>query len=213
MPKGKLARVGVWEDGAFVGVVLFGYGATPSLAKWCGLPQNEFSELVRVALTEHAAPTSRVVARAVRLLRKAMPGIRCLVSFADTRQHHLGTIYQAMGWVYTGESKQEWFRVNGREVHPRTLGSRYGVGGQSIPWLRQHVDPNAARVDAGTRLRYVLPLDDEMRARIEPLREPYPKRAPSGSPGEQVHCSGRGSTDHGAPNTFGSVAHAQTPEA
>ena len=28
MPKSKLVKIGVWEDGKFIGVVLFGVGAT-----------------------------------------------------------------------------------------------------------------------------------------------------------------------------------------
>jgi hypothetical protein len=67
--------------------------------------------------------------------------------------------------------------LHGEHVHPRSLGSRYGVGGQSIPWLRKHVDPNAERVSGLPKHRYVMPLDDEMRKRVAQLSRPYPKRA------------------------------------
>lgn len=177
MPVFKLRHIGVWESGEFVGAVLFGYGATPSLAKWLGLTQQECAELVRVALKPHSAQTTQIVAAAVNLLRRNECGLRAIVSFADTRQGHVGTIYQAMNWVFTGTSRQTWLRVCGEDIHPKTLHSRYGVGGQSIQWLRQHVDPGAERIDAGSRHRYVLPLDKAMRRQVEKMRKPYPKRA------------------------------------
>jgi hypothetical protein len=64
-------------------------------------------------------------------------------------------------------------------VHPRVLHLRFGVGGQSIPWLRAHVDPMAERIANGIKHKYVMPLDAEMRAKILPLAKPYPKRATS----------------------------------
>ena len=32
MPRFKLSKLGVWENNAFVGVVIFGQGATPEIA-------------------------------------------------------------------------------------------------------------------------------------------------------------------------------------
>lgn len=53
MPKGKLVHIGVWEDGVFKGVVLFGRGANNNMLKPYGLTQYEGCELVRIALREH----------------------------------------------------------------------------------------------------------------------------------------------------------------
>ena len=33
MPKSKLSKIGVWENGKFIGAVIFGYGATPEIGK------------------------------------------------------------------------------------------------------------------------------------------------------------------------------------
>jgi hypothetical protein len=52
--------------------------------------------------------------------------------------------------------------------------------------------PDVKIVKGSSKNRYLMPLDAEMKARIEPLRKPYPKRersADSGTPGNQ---SGRG---------------------
>jgi len=176
VPVFKAVRFGVWENDAFVGVVLFGQGATPEIGSPYGLGQTEICELTRVALTKHISPVSRIIAVALRFLRKQCPGLRMVVSFADAGQGHYGGIYQAGGWLYAGGSETHGYKVNGVIVHPKTLHSRYGKGGQSIPWLRSNVDPNAERVVSGFKHRYLMPLDAAMRAQIAPLAKPYPKR-------------------------------------
>jgi hypothetical protein len=177
VPVFKCVRVGVWEGGEFVGVVLFGQGATPEIGSPYKLVGTEICELTRVALRSHQWPASRIVAIALRFLRAQCPGVRAVVSFADASRGHHGGIYQAGGWLYFGGAETHAYRVNGINVHPKTLHSRYGRGGQSIPWLRANVDPNAARVVAGFKHRYLMPLDPAMREKIAPLAKPYPKRA------------------------------------
>lgn len=148
MPASKLAKVGVWEDGQFVGAIIFGVGATPELCKPYGLTSYQVAELVRVALRAHVTPTSRLVAIAVRLVHHTQPGLKLLVSFADSAQGHHGGIYQAGGWVYTGASYGRYIITHGKMEHPRSLGARYGVGGQSIP-----VAPPVCRPEGATNRR------------------------------------------------------------
>ena len=50
MPSSKLVRFGVWEDGRFVGAIIYGVGANRHLASPFGLQPTEACELVRVAL-------------------------------------------------------------------------------------------------------------------------------------------------------------------
>ncbi len=113
----------------------------------------------------------------LRLLHRQSPGLRLVVSFADLGQGHLGTIYQACGWIYTGASRQSYLRVRGQIVHPRTLYDRFGPGGQSVPWLQKHVDPLAERVEMAPKLRYVWPFDKATRRQLAATALPYPKNA------------------------------------
>lgn len=197
VPVFKCVRVGVWENNTFIGVVLFGQGATPEIGSPYGLKQTEICELTRVALARHATPVSRIIAIAFRFLKRNSPGLRLVVSFADAGQGHHGGIYQATNWVYAGGAETHGYKVCGAVVHPKTLHSKYGKGGQSIPWLRANVDPHAQRIVSGFKHRYLMPLDDEMRRKIEPLRKPYPKRersADSGTPGNQPGGGGASPT-------------------
>ena len=188
LPAGKVVKVGAWEDGKFIGVVLFSRGATPHIASPYGLTQFDVCELTRVALCSHKAPVSRVLSIAIRFLKQCPPGLRLIVSYADKDQGHHGGIYQATNWVYTGLQNADSrgaFIVKGKKVHPRSIGAKGGV--QSLNWIRQNLDPHATEYITKGKHKYVMPLDDEMRAKIAPLAQPYPtraKQATTGSTGE-----------------------------
>ena len=184
-------KVGCWESGQFIGVVIFSRGNTPFIGAPFGLPQSEVVELTRVALGEHDSPTSRIVAVTLRLLRKQSPGLRLVVSYADPAHGHVGTLYQAGGWCYLGETRREsLLRVHGRLLHPRTVGSRYGHRG--VLWLRRHVDRNVDRIILPPKHKYVFPLDAAMREQVRPLLQPYPKRERSADSGTAVPTAGGG---------------------
>lgn len=173
MPAAKTTKFGVWEAGRFIGAVIFSRGATASLGRRYGLEQTECAELTRVALREHVAPTSQIVAAALRELRRTSPGLRLVVSFADPNEGHHGGIYQAGNWVYTGSIEtRAYFLVHGRLMHPRSVAANRWR--QSLGWLRRHVDPNATEVEKPGKHRYVMPLDKAMRRRIVRLAKPYP---------------------------------------
>src|SRR3990172_8283645 len=127
MPAGKLVKVGVWEHGAFIGCVIFGRGANNHIGTPYRLKVTEICELVRIALLPHVAHVTRIMSIAIRMLRNANPGIRLVVSYADPRQSHVGVIYQAGNWIYTGKSNaQRNVSLNGAVIHKRSASSKYG---------------------------------------------------------------------------------------
>lgn len=177
LPAGKLVKVSAWEKEKFIGVVLFGRGATPNLGRPYKLGQDECVELVRIALTKHENAVSRIAAMAMMFLRRSNPGLRLIVSFADQSQGHHGGIYQAGNWIYNGEgTAAKFYKIRGKLTHPRSIGAKGFV--QNIGGARK-IDPNASVVEVPGKHRYLMPLDDEMRKQIEPLRKPYPKRVRS----------------------------------
>jgi hypothetical protein len=178
MPNSKLVRIGVWEEERFCGAVLYGVGANRHIASPFGLASTEVCELVRVALAPNRRhPTTQCVAVSLKMLRRQSPGLKLVVSFADSGQGHVGTIYQAGGWIYLGPSLQSYLKIRGEVVHPRTVYDRYGPGGQSVPWLRKHVDPRAERIEMAAKHKYVMPLDRSLRRQLEAAALPYPKNA------------------------------------
>ena len=104
VPFGKSVKIGVWEDGQFIGVIIYAQGANYNIAKPFAMRQEQVVELCRVALKGHKAPVSRIVAISLRLLKKVCPGIELVVSYADADQGHYGGIYQAGNWIFIGVS-------------------------------------------------------------------------------------------------------------
>lgn len=162
LPKSKLVKFGVWEAGGFIGAVVFSRGASPFLGAALELDQTEVCELTRVALKPHASPVSQVVAQAVRLFKAQNPGLRAIVSFADPKEGHVGGIYQAGNWTYTGQSNPvtEYF-IDGRWRHTK-----------GVYHHRDRVSAEQRRCPG--KFRYVYPLDRAMRRQVAALALPYP---------------------------------------
>lgn len=182
MPAGRNVYIGVWEQNQYVGAVIFGMGSGNSTnGTRYGLDSShQMAELTRVALRGHRAEVSRIVAVAVRLLAKQSPGIRLLISMADPIRGHVGGIYQAGNWIYTGTTKPDvMYLSRGRFVHHRTATSRGSAKGLAT----LHLPP---------KHRYLMPLDDDMRQRITPLAKPYPKRVRSAENGTATPIAGGG---------------------
>lgn len=166
MPAGKTVKFGVWEDGKFIGAIVFSWGANNHIGSPYNLKMIEVCELVRVAFNGHTSPVSQIISVSLRLLVKQSPGLRLIVSYADPEQGHTGAIYQAMNWIYTGPTRpqRESLRPSGAILHKRTAHSLYGTidGLPKSKILWKH--------------KYLYPLDRAMRKQIRPLAKPYPKR-------------------------------------
>ena len=172
IPRTKLVKIGAWENGKYIGVVIFSFGATADLVKRYGLSMNQGCELTRVALNRHASPVSKILAIALKMLRQTNPGLRLVVSFADVNEGHHGGIYQATNWVYTGRSAGCYFYIDkkGKQWHPRNVSENLSLSGKMVK------PSDCTKIWKSGKHRYLMPLDKEMRKQIEPLRKPYPKK-------------------------------------
>lgn len=114
------------DNNEWCGCILFGGGANNNLAKSFNLRNGEVLELERVALNGKQEQTSKAVAIALRLLHKENPIVKLIVSYADHRQNHVGTIYKATNWLYLGivnTSDTQYF-YKGKWTHERTINSK-----------------------------------------------------------------------------------------
>lgn len=181
MPKSTLIKYGVWEGGQFIGCVIFGMGATITYAKSMGVGQFEVCELVRVALRDHTAPVTEIVARSIKILKSNNPDMRVILSFADPNHGHHGGIYIAGNWIYLGTSRrQNVFIVNGEHMHDRTVSGvvrQFGGlrdGESRMDLLRRTVDPRAHYGQVLDKHRYAYPLDRRMRKALQQKALPHP---------------------------------------
>lgn len=183
LPRSPIVKIGVWESGRFIGCILFSRGASPYLLSRYNIQMTEGCELTRIALASHATPVSRMISIAMNMLRKKETGLRLVVSFADANQGHHGGIYQACGWIYTGQtnSKYSYLDKRGHKWHDRLV-SETGYVMANGRRTRCPKPSECKAIKEIPKHRYLMPLDDEMRKRIMPLSKPYPKRAGSSTP-------------------------------
>ena len=186
--------------------MLYGDGANNEMFKPYGLVYEQGAELVRVALRPgHVSAVSRIVSISLRFLRRACPGIRLVISFADPEQRHHGGIYQAGGWLYLGMTEPaDEYLVNGKRMHGRALRSTRSThrlkdlrSANVMDWARQVFEPGIRVVSGSSKHRYLMPLDDEIRARLLPLARPYPKRAKQATVADLA--AGGGAAGHHVP--------------
>jgi hypothetical protein len=130
------------------------------------------------------------------MLKREMPGIRLIVSYADLNHGHFGKTYQASNWIFVGETGHEaGIVLNGKLTHRRTINSKYGTS--TIEWLHEYVDSLARRVEGKPKFKYLLPLDDELAERIKPLAQTYPRYAPQVRPVTRLESIQERAGQHG----------------
>ena len=123
----------VWNDeDEWCGVIVYGGGANMHIAQPYNKWQGQVVELERVALNgkQGHGKTSEAVAMTMRALKKEAPWVDLLVSYADLDQEHIGILYQATNWIYTGLCNADTvgaFIVHGKKMHPKTIYSRVKV--------------------------------------------------------------------------------------
>jgi hypothetical protein len=142
---------GLYDDTQLIGVVTFGLPPSAPLCRGiCGQQwANNVLELNRLCLADNKKnQSSFLVAGAMRLLPK--PSI--VVSYADDAQGHVGYVYQATNFLYTGAVKahDDEYMVYGKKTHARTLTGR-GITNPK-EWAKEN---NVEIVKAKPKHRYV----------------------------------------------------------
>lgn len=177
------------DNDEWCGCILYGRGASPHIACPYGLAQGQVLELLRVALNgkQGTGRTSQAVSMSLKMLKKHCPLCRLVVSFADCDQNHLGTIYQATNWIYTGCAGEDYgsampsYLIHGVSMHNRTVQEKLRKYGApcNLENARKYLDPNAQLIPSQGKRKYLYPMDKKIRKQIEPLGKPYPKTDPN----------------------------------
>lgn len=125
--------------GVLVGAMVF---RRPSLPKTAAAYSVQL-ELARLVMLDHAGKNSesRFIGFALRWLARHQDDAQAVISFADPRAGHAGTIYRAANWQYLGREKGHGTRriiVDGEELHSKTAYDRWGKSGAA---LIEHLAP------------------------------------------------------------------------
>lgn len=152
---------GAYRQGELIGVVTYGVPASPFLCMGvCGTSwRDKVLELNRLCCESTKNVASTLVGRSLKMLPK--PSI--VVSYADTAQGHVGYIYQATNWNYTGATKERTDMFAGDGKH-----SRHNKGDSSQRQVRSSKHRYVFFVGSATERRAM------RKALMYPI-EPYPK--------------------------------------
>lgn len=124
---------GLLEYGKIVGCVVYSQPASYTLCKGvCGPEYKEYViELARlVILTKRENAASFLIGGSLRLLPDSV-----VVSYADCNAHvgHVGYVYQATNWLYTGHGNAEPLWIDPRD-------------GKIVSYTRRHIDVKARQI-------------------------------------------------------------------
>lgn len=169
-------HLGIYIDGAFEGVLQWGYALCPARADKvvAGTVQGQYLELNRMWLTDDAPRNSesRAISYALKYIRKACPSVAWVQSYADERCNGLGVVYQACSFLYLGYHESIFYELDGQVYH-KLLATHTKRGGQGL-FLRQNL--HRAKKVSLKQYRYVRFLKENWRKRLKMSVLPYPKR-------------------------------------
>ena len=176
MPGGNRLAFGVFVERRMLGAMTFGCGPTNAYRLVDGATGDDCVTLSRLWLSDLLPRNSesRAIAVALRALRRHT-SLKFVMSYADPSAGHLGTIYQASNWLYTGLSSAMSLYDLGDGVlrHSRSLSHAYGS--HSVRHFANHgVDIRV--VPQSPKFRYVHFIDRSWRERLRVPVLPYPKK-------------------------------------
>jgi len=154
---------GLFSFDELIGIISYGSPASPSLCKGIAGEKNKklVIELNRLVLKNNKKNEASIL---IGASFKLLPKPRIIVSYADTAQNHLGVVYQATNFLFTGTSK------------PRT-----DMAGKDGKHSRHHLGDRTKRVYRSAKHRYVYMLGskNERKGLLKQLNYKimdYPKR-------------------------------------
>ncbi len=178
-----VASFGMYVDHVLAGVITFGT-VTTQIGECCG-PDYRYNvvELNRLFIHDWAGRNSEswFLGQVFKLMQEQAPNRFILVSYADTGEGHIGLVYQATNWLYTGESRayNNAFLLfpDGRTSHSADWSQRLGTA-KSAELLEMF--PGSKIVGSARKHRYVYFLGDKrQRRKLRKLLKwdvlPYPK--------------------------------------
>ncbi|MDD4242724.1 MAG: hypothetical protein PHG08_00290 [Bacilli bacterium] len=156
---------GLFDDDELIGIVTYGQPGSPAVTKNV-MGENykdRVLELNRLCLLYNRKnEASFLVSHSLKLL----PRPKCIVSYSDHAENHVGIVYQACNFIFTGTTPQSYDFTSKNGTHPRHC--------------YDNKDGNKIRVIRSAKNRYVYFIGS--RSEIKTMKKlllypilPYPK--------------------------------------
>jgi hypothetical protein len=171
---------GIFNEAVMIGIVTYGTPVSSSLRDGvCGKDwSSKVLELNRLCCDNEKNVASTLVGQSLRLL----PHPSIVVSYADMAQGHVGYVYQATNFIYTGLSaKRTDWKIKGREhLHGATIADESRGMENRAEYMRQKYGDDFYLEDRPRKHRYIYFVGNkrqkrEMMACLKYPVLPYPK--------------------------------------
>jgi len=167
---------GLYDGDALIGVVTYGIPASPSLCM--GICGQEYSDKVLelnglCLMNNDKNQASMLVSGSI----KQLPKPTIVVSYADNAQGHVGYVYQATNFLYTGlsEKRVDWAIKGLEHKHSKTISD-----GMTLESIKEKYGDDFYYVERSRKHRYILfhgTKNDKkiLRSKLKYEVQPYPK--------------------------------------
>jgi hypothetical protein len=171
---------GLYDQEKLIGIVTYGVPASSMVRRGlCGEQWEEnVIELNRLCCNSEKNLASILVGRSLQMLPKPM----IVVSYADTEQGHVGYVYQATNFIYTGLSfkKKDWAIKGMEHLHGATVVDMSRGQENRIKFMREKFGDDFYLKDRAQKHRYVFFVGNKtqrktMLSNLMYQAEPYPK--------------------------------------
>jgi len=166
---------GLFKNNNLIGMVSYGSPPSPALCKGIAGEENKglVIELNRLVLKDNQKNQASIL---IGASFKLLPRPKIIVSYADTEQEHIGVVYQATNFIYTGlsDKRKEW-RIIGTNTHSKTVCESYTLQ------ERKSQPDKFEQVDRPRKHRYIYFLGSKnekkgLRKQLKYKIKEYPKR-------------------------------------
>ena len=175
-PGGTKLSFGVFLGSQLKGAITLGIGSYLAHSLVDQATLDDCLTLTRMWLSDSLPHNSesKALSLVLRSLRR-YTGMKFIITYADPLIGHVGTVYQATGWLYTGlSSATPLYDIgDGISRHSRTLA--HSLGSHSIRYLSQH-GLYVKLVPQLPKHRYIKFLDVKWQYRLLVPVLPYPKK-------------------------------------
>ena len=175
-PGGTRLSFGVYLDARLLGALTFGVGPYLGYKLVKDASPDDVVTLTRLWLSDDLPKNSEshVIGIVLRSLRKDT-SLKFVLAYSDPAAGHVGTIYQATNWLYTGLSSATPLYDIGDGIMHHSRSLAHQLGSHSIRYLTYR-GIVVKTVPQMAKHRYIYFLDDSWRTRLLVPVLPYPKK-------------------------------------
>lgn len=143
---------GLFEGDDIIGVILYGNPTAPTTIDICGTEERKnVIEITRLWIKDETPKNTEsfFIANTIKMIEKEI-----IIAFADPEYDHIGIVYQASNFIFTGKSDRggRVIAIRDNKIHNKTLWKQYNTAKK----IREVFgDENVYYKPYFTKLRYV----------------------------------------------------------